>query len=52
MPMHIRRTTIKTQNEKTVNIRKSTLAEPHQQTIYDALGMQSKDGFNQRTVIG
>ena len=42
---------LKRQDGKTIHIRKSTLAEPHQQTIYDALGMQSKDGFNQRTVI-
>ena len=50
MLMHIRSTTIKIHNGKTVHIRKSTLAEAHQQTIYDALGMPSKDVFNQRTV--
>ena len=35
----------------TVHIRKSTRAEPHQKTLYDALGIGAAPGASQKTVV-
>jgi transposase len=42
---------LRTRDGKTIHLRKSTRAEPHQQMIYDALGLPSQAGVNQRTTL-
>ena len=42
---------LRTRDGKTIHLRKSTRAEPHQQMIYDALGVPSQAGVNQRTTL-
>ncbi len=39
------------QDGKALHIRKATRAEPHQKAIFDALGISSKPGKTQRTLI-
>jgi len=47
------RITVSLQREdgKTLHIRKSTRAEPHQKAIYDALGLSSQPGQIQKTLV-
>jgi len=47
------RITVSLQKEdgKTIHIRKATRAEPHQKTIYNALGLSAQPGGAQKTVI-
>lgn len=47
------RVTISLQDEngKTIHIRKATRAEPHQKTIYDALGISAQPGAVQKAII-
>lgn len=42
--------TLPTREGKTLHVRKATRPEPHQQVIYDALGISPQAGTNQRTV--
>ncbi|MBF0470700.1 MAG: hypothetical protein HQL48_04930 [Gammaproteobacteria bacterium] len=43
--------TMNTRENKTIHVRKSTRAEPHQQIIYNALGISSQIGVSQRTTV-
>jgi hypothetical protein len=38
-------------NGKTIHLRKATRAEPHQETIYHALGIPMQPGSVQKTVV-
>lgn len=42
---------LRTREGKTLHLRKSTRAEPHQQVLYDALGISSQAGVSQRTTV-
>jgi transposase len=43
--------TLPDRDGNTVHIRKSTRAEPHQKTLYDALGISAAPGTSQKTVV-
>jgi transposase len=43
--------TLRTREGKTIHLRKSTQAEPHQQVIYDALGISSQAGGTRQTTL-
>ena len=40
---------LRTRAGKNIHLRKSACAEPHQQILYDALGISSQAGVTQRT---
>jgi hypothetical protein len=42
---------LKREDGKTVHIRKTTRAEPHQKAIYDALGIAAKPGKAETTIV-
>ena len=42
---------LKREDGKTIHIRKTTRAEPHQKTIYDALGISASPGKIEKTLI-
>lgn len=42
---------LKREDGKTVHIRKTTRAEPHQKAIYDALGISAKSGKVEKTIV-
>ncbi len=42
---------LRTREGKTIHVRKATRAEPHQQILYDALGISSVAGVTQRTTV-
>jgi transposase len=42
---------LKTEDGKTLHLRQATRAEPHQQVIYDALGISAQPGQIQRTLV-
>ena len=42
---------LRTREGKTIHLRKATRAEPHQQILYDALGLSSQAGVTQRTTV-
>ena len=43
--------TLRTREGKTIHLRKPTQAEPHQQVIYDALGLSSQAGRTRQTTL-
>ena len=42
---------LKREDGKTVHVRKTTRAEPHQKAIYDALGISSRPGRVEKTIV-
>jgi transposase len=42
---------LRTREGKTIHLRKATRAEPHQQILYDALGLSSQAGVTHRTTL-
>ena len=42
---------LRRQDGKTLHLRKSSRAEPHQKAIYDALGISTQPGQTQRTLV-